>query len=258
MRERIVHIFGSTRYVHGKFVEKASFMSFGAFVMAVIFVSGVQAQQAGNELQQKLAAVKQAAAENQKALRQYEWVETTQVGLKGEVKSVQQASCLYGPDGKVQKTPMAAPEPQQQSRGRQGRLKERIIEKKKDELTDYMEQVKGLIEQYMPPDPNRMQQAFQSGNVSLDPTPGMIQLVFKNYAQPGDSMTLSLLEATKKLTSLNVNSYLGQPNDVVTLSVQFASLPDGTSYPNQIIVVAQAKEIQVTITNSDYQKIATE
>lgn len=225
-------------------------------VSVLIFFNGVQAQQAGGELQQKLAAVKQSAAANQQALHHYTWVETTQVSLKGEVKSVKQSSCLYGPDGKVQKTPMASPEPQQQSSG--GRLKQRIIEKKKEEYTDYMDQVKTLIGQYVPPDPNRMQQAFGAGNVSITPVPGMIQLVFKNYVEPGDSMTLSLVEATKKMASLNVNSYLGQAKDVVTLSVQFGVLPDGTSYPNQVVVVAEAKKMQITVTNSDYQNLAAQ
>lgn len=231
----------------------------GTVMFAVILVNGSQAQQAGNAaLQEKLAAVKQAAAANQQALHHYEWVETTQISLKGEVKSVKQSSCLYGPDGKVQKTPMASPQPQQQSGGREGRLKERAIEKKKDDLQDYMEQVKGLIGQYVPPDPNRMQQAFAAGNASLSPAPGMIQLVFKNYVEQGDSMTISLVEATKKIASLNVNSYLGQPSDAVTLSVQFGVLPDGTSYPNQVVVVAQSKQIQITTTNSDYQNLAAE
>ncbi len=225
-------------------------------VTVLIFLNGAQAQQAGGELQQKLAAVKQAAAANQQALHHYTWVETTQVSLKGEVKSVKQSSCLYGPDGKVQKTPMASPEPQQQPSG--GRLKQRMIEKKKEEYSDYMDQVKGLIGQYVPPDPNRMQQAFGAGNVSINPVPGMIQLVFKNYVQPGDSMTLSLVEATKKMASLNINSYLDQAKDVVTLSVQFGELPDGTSYPNQVVVVAEAKKMQITVTNSDYQNLAAQ
>ncbi len=234
----------------------ASSLMLGTVVLTMIFVSGSQAQQGGNEaLQQKLAAVKQAAAANQQALHHYMWIETTQISMKGEVKSVKQSSCLYGPDGKVQKTPMAAP-PAAQPSG--GRLKQRIIEKKKEELQEYMEQVKGLIGQYVPPDPNRMQQAFASGNVSFTPTPGMIQLVFKNYVEQGDSMTISLLEATKKITSLNVNSYLSQAKDVVTLSVQFGVLPDGTSYPNQVVVVAQSKQVQITTTNSDYQNLAAQ
>ncbi len=231
-----------------------------ALAYALVYPAGAAAQQAGGALQEKLAALKQVAAANQQALHRYTWLETTQIALKGEVKSTKQESCLYGPDGKVQKTPVSAPQPQQEDQGggRRGRLKERVVEKKKEELTDYMQQVKGLIGQYVPPDPNRMQQAFQSGNVSLNPSPGMIQLVFKNYAQPGDSMTLALNEATKKLASLNVNSYLGEAKDAVTLTVQFGVLPDGTSYPAQQVVVATAKNIQVTVTNSNYQNLAAQ
>ena len=40
----------------------------------------------GSDLQQKLAAAKQAAAENQQRLHQYQWVETTQLTLKGDAK----------------------------------------------------------------------------------------------------------------------------------------------------------------------------
>ena len=69
------------------------------------------------ELQQKLAAVKQAAAANQQQLRQYQWTETTQVTLKGDAKPSSQKLCQYGPDGQVQKTPIGAP-PEQPSGGR--------------------------------------------------------------------------------------------------------------------------------------------
>ncbi len=218
---------------------------------------GAAAQQAGGALQEKLAVMKEAAAANQQALRRYTWLETTRISLKGEVKSTKQESCLYRPDGTIQKTPVSPPQPQDQSGGR-GRLRRRIVEKKKEELTDYMQQVKGLIGQYVPPDPNRMQQAYQSGNVFINPSPGLIRLAFKNYVQSGDSMTLSLDENTRKLSGLNVNSYLGEEKDAVTLSVQFGVLPDGTRYPAQVVVVATAKKIQVTVTNSNYQNLAAQ
>jgi hypothetical protein len=57
------------------------------------------------QLQQKLAAFKQSLAENQKALQQYSWTETTETSLKGEVKKREQKQCHYGTDGKVLKTP---------------------------------------------------------------------------------------------------------------------------------------------------------
>ena len=61
------------------------------------------------ELQQKLAAVKQSVAQNQQKLHQYQWTETTQLTLKGEPKPPKTLQCQYGPDGKVQKTPVGSP-----------------------------------------------------------------------------------------------------------------------------------------------------
>jgi len=208
------------------------------------------------ELQQKLGAVKQSIAQNQQKLHQYQWTETTQLTLKGDAKPPKTFQCQYGPDGTVQKTPVGAPPPEPSG----GRMKQKIIEKKKEEMQDYMGQVKVLLAKYVPPDPQKMEQAFRAGNASLNPNPGeqAIGLVFKNYAQSGDQMTLSFDTATKKLSSLNVNTYMDDPKDVVTLAVKMASLPDGTNYTEQTILDATAKQLQVTTTNSNYQGIGAQ
>ena len=65
--------------------------------------------------------------------------------------------CQYGPDGKVQKFPVG-----QQPQVSGGKIKQRIVEKKKEELEQYMSQVKSLLSLYMPPDSQRMQAAFQT------------------------------------------------------------------------------------------------
>ena len=72
-----------------------------------------------------------------------------------------------------------------------GRLKQRIIEKKEAEMKEYMGEVKVLLGMYVPPDPQKMEQAHQAGNVSLNPAGGVVNLIFANYAQPGDQMTLT-------------------------------------------------------------------
>jgi hypothetical protein len=205
----------------------------------------------GGELQQKMAAIKQAVAENQQRLRKYQWVETVQLTLNGDPKPAKTSQCQYGPDGTVQKTPMGPP-PQAPSGGR---MKQRIIEKKKEEMQEYMGQVKNVLGMYVPPDPQKMAQAFQAGNASLNSAPGspVAQVVFKNYAQPGDQMTLSFDTTARKVTSLNVNTYMDNPKDVVTLTVQMASLPDGTNYVQQSVLDATAKKLLVTTTNSNYQ-----
>jgi hypothetical protein len=213
-----------------------------------------QAGGAGAEMQQKLAAVKQSVGENQQKLHQYQWKETTQLTLKGDPKPPSESACQYGPDGKVQKTPLTAPAPPPSG----GRLKQKVIANKKEEMQDYMGDVKVLLAKYVPPNPQAMQQAFQAGKVSLTPGSGMAQIVFKDYALPGDQMTLSFDTGAKKITTVNVNTYMDNPKDVVTLAVQFASLPDGTNYVQQTVLDASAKSLVVTTTNSDYKPLGAQ
>lgn len=207
----------------------------------------------GSDLQQKIAAVKESVAANQQKLHTYQWVETTQLTLNGDAKPSSQSMCQYGPDGTVQKTPMSAPPPPPSGR----RLKQKIIADKKDEMQQYMGGVKQVIGMYVPPDTQKMQAAFQAGKASLSGggATGTAQLVFKDYAQPGDQMTLSFDTAAKKITALNVNTYMDNPKDVVTLAVQFSSLPDGTNYVNQSVLDATAKKLVVTTTSSNYQPL---
>ena len=207
-------------------------------------------------LQQKLAALKASTAANQQKLHQYRWTEIQVVTYKGEAKPAKNFSCQYGPDGKVQKTPMAESQPPQQQ-GRRGRVKEHVVEKKTDEMEQYMGQVKSLLAMYVPPSPQKMQQAFKAGNASLTPEPssGLVDFVFKNYAQPGDQMTVAFDTASKKISSLNVNTYMGEAKDAVTLGVKFASLPDGTNYTEQTDLNVAAKQIQVTTTSTNFSKL---
>lgn len=244
---------GVTVNYNGYFASRAAvhickrLMIFGG--LALVGIVPALAQNA--ELQQKFAAVKQATAENKQKLLQYQWTETTQLTLKGDAKPTTQNLCRYGPDGQVQKTPIGAPPPQPSG----GRVKQKVVEKKKAELKDYMQDVKAVLAMYVPPDPQRMQQAYQAGNVALNPVSGAVNLIFNNYAQPGDKMTLTFDTATKKISALTVNTYMGQEKDKVTLQVQMGSLPDGTNYAQRTVLNAAAKELTVTTTNSDYQKL---
>jgi hypothetical protein len=211
--------------------------------------------------QEKMAALKQSLAQNQAALRQYSWIETTQVSLKGEIKKQEQKHCYYGADGKVQKTPIegasAPAQPQQeQSRGRRrgGLVKKEIIEHKVGEMKDYMERVAALVHEYAPPDPQKIQAAQAAGNVSIQPG-GVTTLNIKDYLKPGDSVVLGFDSAAKKIRSYSVQSYLDDPkDDAVKLAVTFAGLTDGTNYMQQSVLDVPGKKIQVTTTNSGYKK----
>ena len=212
-------------------------------------------------LQAKVGELKQSLAANKKAIQQYMWTETTQISLKGEVKKTEKKQCRYGTDGQVIKTDLgdaAPPPPSQQGGGRRrgGALKEKVVTKKVDEMKDYMGDVSELVKQYVPPEPEKIQAAMQNGKAALnkESAPGIAELAFADYVIPGDKLALSFNTAAKQIAAVNVDSYLGQEKDTVTLAVRFAALPDGVSYPAQTVLVAKAKQIQVTITNSEYSK----
>jgi len=200
------------------------------------------------QVQEKVAAVKQIIADNKQKLMQYQWIETTQITLKGDLKPPKQNSCVYGPDGQVQKTLITPP---QEPSG--GRLKKRIVEKKTAEMQDYMEDVKAVLSMYVPPDPQKLQAAYAAGKASLNPVPDAVNLIFTDYAQPGDRMSITFDTAAHKVRSLNINTYMGQAKDAVTLQVQMDSLPDGTNYTQQTVLTATAKQLVVTTTNGSYQ-----
>ena len=76
--------------------------------------------------------------------------------------------------------------------------------------------------------------------------------MFKNYAQPGDQMVVAFDPAAKKIANLNVNTYMGEAKDAVTLVVDFSSLPDGTNYAEKTVLNVAAKQIVVTTLNTNY------
>jgi hypothetical protein len=241
------------------FVPTPKLRALFAITAALAMIAPALAQAPANgELQQRLAEIKQSVAANQQKLHQYQWTETTQLTLKGDAKPPKQSLARYGPDGKVQKTPIDAPQQQQQQGGRNGRIKQRVVEKKKEEAQEYGQQIKTLLALYVPPDPQHMQQAFQAGKASLNKGTSTVNLVFTDYALPGDQMTLSFDPASKKISALNVKTYMDDPKDAVTLAVQFSTLPDGTNYVQKTDLNATAKQLQVTTTSANFQPLAAQ
>jgi hypothetical protein len=202
--------------------------------------------------EQMVAQLKQAMAANRAKLMKYQWVRSTEVNVKGKTRKDVQAMCRYGQDGKVACTPMGSPEAKEPQRG----LKGKMVEHKVEEMKDYTDRLKNLIGEYVPPQPQMIQQAKESGNANISAANGVMSLVLNNYYKPGDKVTIGFDRAAKKLVSYDVNTYLDNPtSDKVTMTNQFASLPDGTNHVQQTVVNAQSKELQVTTTNSDYQPV---
>lgn len=203
--------------------------------------------------QQRVAMLKQWLQASQAQLRAYEWVETTVISVKGEEKSRKQNTCYYGVDGKLQKVPAA--EPAADSGG--GRLKQRIVAKKKEEMTAYMQEAAALIHSYVPPEPDRIQQSVNAGKMTMAPLDGgrRVQLVFKDYLKAGDSLSVDIENPTNRLMGMGVASYLADStSDAVQLNVDMGVLPDGTIYTAKTTLVAAAKDLTVVTENSGYRR----
>jgi len=205
------------------------------------------------DLQQKLAAAKANAAQNQQELRSYGWIEKVELSLKGEVKNTAVNSCRYGADGKVVKTAVVEPAPPEKKRGLRGK----VIEKKTGEMKAELEAAVALVHQYVPPDPGMMQVVMNAGTASLSQAgPGVLVLKFPGYVKAGDALSLTFDSAVKALRQIEVASYLDSPESPVTLKVGLQAIPGGPNYPGSVVLGMKARQIEVRITNSSYQKLA--
>lgn len=228
---------------------KHSRLVWTACALALIVVAPAAAQ----DLQQRLAAAKQAAALNQQALRSYSWLEKTELSLKGEVKNTKVDMCRYGPDGKVQKTPVVQPAPAQKKRGLRGK----IVANKTEEMKEELEAAVALVQQYLPPSPDMMQVVMNAGTASLSQAgPGRLSLKFPGYAKANDALSLTFDSTVKSLQLIDVNTWLDEPENAVTLKVTMAALPDGTSHPGNVVLAIPKRKLEVRITKSNYQKLA--
>src|SRR5580704_7974997 len=144
-----------------------------ALLIPFVFLGGFGFSRPANaqnqELQERVAEMKEAAAKNKQAMAQYTWVEQINISLKGEQKKQEHFQVRLGPDGKPQKTSLDPPAEPPSG----GRLKKHIVEKKKEEYKEYAEQMKVLAQQYIPPDKEMIQQAYAQGNISIIPGGGL-------------------------------------------------------------------------------------
>jgi hypothetical protein len=202
---------------------------------------------------ERAAILKATMAASQAVLRQYQWIETTVVSLKGEEKSRKEQQCYYGADGAVQKVDISStPEPEKKHG-----LRGRIAEHKKEELTEYMQKAVALVKSYVPPQAAKIQAAKDAGNVSievLDPD-RRARLNFRDYEKPGDNLAVDVDLTNNRPLQVKVSSYLDDAKDAVTLEVRMSQLNDGTTYASDATLDAKAKELTVSVQNSGYRKM---
>lgn len=231
------------------------------FVLLAVLASWpVAARQAQPAPAERVAAIKQSFTESAAALREFEWIETTILQFKGEEKSRTQKRCYYGADGKVQKLPIeGAAEQAAESGGRRGqrggRIAQRVVENKKDEITEYMEKAAATVHAYLPPDPAAIQAAKDAGSVTMTPlAEGRARVAFADFVKPSDALSVDLDLANNRILAVAVTTYVEEPDEHVGLTVTFGTLTGGITYQQEVVLDAPAKNVKVTIQNSGHRK----
>ncbi len=238
-------------------VNKSVSLSFVLASLLAVAAAVVPALRAQNpEMQQRLAALKQSIAFNKQVLAQYTWMEQQIISIKGDQKKEELYNVQMGPDGKLQKTPVDPSSVSDDERKRRG-LRGRIIAKKTDEYEEYGNSIKTLVQQYLPPDKDVLQQCYEKGNVMIGPMagqPGNYRIVISNYLKPGDNMTIVVDKAQFSFQSLSISTYLSDPGDGVNVNIQFSRLPNGGPFHISTETInGVSKQLTVEITNTNYQ-----
>ena len=224
------------------------------FVIAVclsLLVALAPAPSAQPDQSARVAAIKEWLAQSKAHLKNYQWIETTVISVKDEVKTTKVENCYYDVTGALQKvqTSITQPKPKPGIRGA-------IAKDAAKDMTAYMDKAVALVKSYMPPIPEKLQTLKDAGKMSVDFLPGgqNLRLNFGDYQLPGDKLSVSLDMATNKPLGFGVQTYIDEPKDVVTLEVTVGVLPDGTGYADKTTLYAKAKNVQVVVTKSGFRK----
>jgi hypothetical protein len=213
--------------------------------MVVGFGVSAYSQMAGGELAANMA-------ENSKKLKQYTYLQKTHVYIKGDLKNTKVAQVHYEQaTGEKISVPLDSETSDQSGGGRRGAFRARIVEKKKEEMKDYVESLVALMGQYLPPNGEKIKAAMPRAQVT-PPSEGVAKIAFPDYVKPGDLVTFSINTETKKLDRIAIKSRL--EDDPVSFQVDFARLADGTNYPSMTRIISDPKQLELRITTSDYHK----
>jgi hypothetical protein len=232
----------------------------GLVALSVVFVSIASGQQPKEEFAK-------AQKDNAAALRSYTWKTRTEIKMKGESKSVKLEQVRYDLDGKLEKTPIdgapvpaPAPAPAaKEDAGRHGRrggkVKEKVIEKKKDEFAELLQNLGKLVASYAHMPPDKMQ-AFAAG-AALTPNQGdkkdALLVQGKNVLQSGDTMSVWVDPKSYLFRAVEIQtSYEEKP---VHFKGAFQPLVAGPTYPARSLLEYPDKEVELIVENYDYQKL---
>jgi hypothetical protein len=220
------------------------------FAITLPWIGAPAAMAQGSPLmQQKVAEIRASLAKNEQMVGQYTWQQQEAISVRGDLKKEALYQVQLGPNGQPARTDISQSQP---ASGRKWGIRHRITQ----DYIDYGKQVAALAQSYAQPNPGRLQTLYAAGNVSLKAggAAGLYSIVVRGYVKPGDTVTLTFSKVLKAIVGVQVNTYLSGPSDGVTISVNYAQLPDGTNHVSTINIDGESKSMTIVETNVNYQK----
>jgi len=223
----------------------------GGFALAIaIAVAGVvSAQDAANQalraqIANKVTAARQA---NAAAMQQYTWDQRTELLEDGTVKDTR-VEMVNWVNGQYQKSLVSNEGPSLPRFG----LRKRIAEEKQKEMQEYLSGLKSMLGQYTMDSSPQLLAFFNKAQVSGPDASGLVALSGGSVVTPGDSVTVWVAAATHKTAKIFVaTTYQGNP---ITLSATFNTLSTGLNYMNYADIQIPAKQMEVQVSNFNYNK----
>jgi hypothetical protein len=235
-------------------LKKTKIMKKLNLVLILFLFLGITKMAAQADTQANVAMIKKNLADSKANLKKYEWIETTTVFVKGEQKSVKQKQCYYAVDGKLTKVETGGSTQAKQKGGLRGK----IIENKKEEMSDYAKKAIAKIQTYLPPAPEKIQKIYGAGKTSvqiLEPNT-KFKISFPDYNEAGDLLSISINKPSQKIMALDVSTSVDNPKEKVIFNITYSDLPDGTQYAGKTVLDAPEKSLKIVIENSGFKNAA--
>ena len=190
-------------------------------------------------LSQRVTQIDVAFQTNQQALAQYTWQQQELITVKGSVKK----QALY----QVKPVPGGTP-----SRTLVGRANSQLSAV--DET--YAEQITGLAAGYAQPQPGRLAQLLNQGNVIIKPTasPNVVKVEAQGYLKPGDDVTIVFDNSANQIVSMQVASYLTDQLNMVHINAQYAQSAEGVNHVSTFTVDGLTGNLVIQEQNLNYQR----
>jgi len=154
----------------------------------------------------------------------------------------------------MEAVPLESPAPAEMPHGRglRGRMMQKKVEEKKEEMQEVKQRMAALMQQYTESD--ALRNALSKAAISREGSgpDASVKVEAKGIVNPGDSFMLVWSVANRRPASIEIHASLdGKP---VEISRQYASLPDGAFYAARTVLSAPKKDLKVTIDTYDYTR----